>query len=46
VVVGRRRERLEELVAALPNVEVRRLSGWRSFVAGIDLLVDGGFTAV
>jgi hypothetical protein len=24
----------------------RRLSGWRSFVAGIDLLVDGGFTAV
>ncbi len=38
VVVGRRRDRLEELVAALPNVSVRPLVA--------DLGTDGGVTAV
>lgn len=40
VVVGRRRDRLEELVAALPNVEVRPLVADLGTDAGIEAIAD------
>ena len=40
VVVGRRRDRLEELVAALPNVEVRPLVADLGTDAGIEAVAD------
>jgi uncharacterized protein len=40
VVVGRRRDRLEELVAALPNVEVRPLVADLSTDAGVEMVAD------